>query len=471
MRRPDWKPLLEDACRHATAFFEGLPERPVAPRQGAAAMLAALDRPLPEAPGDPRAVLDELVRTCDPGITGSQSGRFFGWVLGGGLPSAVAADWLTSTWDQNVTSGNGTPAAAAIEQVTTRWVAELLDVPAASGALVTGGQMANFVGLAIARNEVLRRAGWDFDAEGLLGAPPITVIAGAERHATVDRALRMLGLGTRQLRLVETDREGQLRGDAFAEALRGDGPAIVCAQAGNVNGGGFDPLAEIAEHVARARAHRPIWYHLDGAFGLWARATPARRALAAGAEAADSWSTDAHKWLNTPFDCGIVLSRDADAHRRAFNGAAPYLPPASAVRNPFDHTPELSRRARGFALWAALRELGRTGVADLVERCCTHATSFARGLAAVPGIEVMNDVRLNQLVVRFHDPRAAAGDPAAHDAHTHAVIRRTLDSGVCYPTPTVWRGIAAMRISISNWSTDDADITASVAAIARAHTT
>ncbi|HET9620929.1 MAG TPA: pyridoxal-dependent decarboxylase [Kofleriaceae bacterium] len=465
MRRSDWKPLLDDVCRHATAFFERLPERAVAPRADAAAMWAAVDRPLPDAPSEPRAVLDELVRTVEPGITGSQSGRFFGWVIGGALPAALAADWMTAVWDQNVTSGDGTPAATAIEQVAVRWVGELLDVPAASGALVTGGQMANFAGLCIARNEVLRRAGWDLDEHGLFGAPPITVIAGAERHGTVDRALRMLGIGARQLRLVEVDRDGQMRPDALADALAGEGPAIVCGQAGNVNGGGFDPLAALADHVARARERRPLWYHLDGAFGLWARATPHRRALAAGAEAADSWSTDAHKWLNTPFDCGVILSRDAEAHRRAFAGSAAYLPPPSALRNPFDHTPELSRRARGFALWAALRELGKSGVAALVERSCTLAGQFATGLAALPGVTVMNDVRLNQLVVHFKDP-AGTDD----DAHNRAVIRRVLASGVCYVTPTVWRGVAAMRISISNWSTDDADILASVAAIAAAHT-
>jgi glutamate/tyrosine decarboxylase-like PLP-dependent enzyme len=464
MRRTDWRPLLEDACRHATAFFEGLPDRPVAPRHGAAEMLAALDRPMPEGPSEPRAVLEELVRSVDPGITGSQSGRFFGWVIGGGLPSAVAADWLTSVWDQNATSGDGTPAASAIEQVAIGWVAELLELPAASGALVTGGQMANFVGLGLARDEVLRLAGWELERDGLAGSPPITVIAGAERHGTVDRALRMLGIGTRQLRVVEVDREGQIRGDAMADALAGDGPALVCAQAGNVNGGGFDPLPAIAEHVARARAHRPLWYHLDGAFGLWARVAPARRALVEAAEAADSWSTDAHKWLNTPFDCGIVLTRNAGAHQRALRGGAAYLPPASAVRNPFDHTPELSRRARGFALWAALRELGRTGLAALVERSCAHATGLARGLAALPGVEVMNDVRLNQVVVRFRDP-------AGHDddGHTRAVIRRTLEGGVCYVTPTVWRGVAGMRLSVSNWTTDDDDVRASVEAIGRAH--
>jgi glutamate/tyrosine decarboxylase-like PLP-dependent enzyme len=466
MHRTEWRPLLERARALATEFLEGLPERPVAARADAAAMLAALDRPPPESPTDPAAVLEELVRTVDPGLTAMPGGRFYGWVIGGTLPSAIAADWLTSVWDQNAGSCEGTPAAAAIEHVALRWVAELLGVPAGSGALVTGAQMANFVGLAVARAEVLRAAGWDLEADGLAGAPPIQIFVGADRHSTVDKALRLLGFGTRQVRVVDADREGRMSPAALAEALAGAGagPAIVCAQAGNVNGGGFDPMPAIAEHVARARAGRPIWLHLDGAFGLWARVAPARRALADGAEAADSWATDAHKWLNTPYDCGIVLIRNAEAHRRAMHGGATYLPGEGAVPNPFDHVPELSRRARGFALWAALRELGRAGLADLVERCCVHAAQFAEGLAAVPGVEIMNEVRLNQLVIRFRDP-AGRDD----DAHTRAVTARVIADGVCYPSGTTWRGAAAMRISVSNWTTDDEDLRRSIDAIARAH--
>lgn len=464
MRRTDWTPLLEQACRHATAFLEGLPERPLKARADATQMFAALDQPVPEAGRAPADVLDELVRIADAGITGSPSGRFFGWVIGGTLPSAIAADWMTTVWDQNATSGAGFPSAAAIEQVAVRWVAELLDLPAASGALVTGGQMANFSGLALGRHEVLRQAGWDLDEGGLAGAPPITVVVGAERHNTVDKALRMLGIGTRAVRVVPADRDGHLIADALPAALAGDGPLIVCAQAGNVNGGAIDPLAAIADHVARVRARRPTWVHVDGAFGLWARAAPARRALAAGAEAADSWSTDAHKWLNTPFDCGVILTRHADAHYRTLRGGADYLPQAVAVRNPFDHAPELSRRARGFALWAALRELGRAGVADLVERSCRHASALAAGLAALPGVEVMNDVKLNQLVVHFRDP--AGRD---HDGHTRAVVERAVASGACFVSGSIWRGVAALRISVSNWTTDDDDVRRTIDAIAAAH--
>jgi glutamate/tyrosine decarboxylase-like PLP-dependent enzyme len=460
MRRIEWQPILEHACTHARAYLDGIPERPVAPRADAAAMLAALDRPLPDAPGEPRAVIDELVRTVEPGLTAMPGGRFFGWVIGGAMPASVAADWLTTAWDQNAGSGEGTPAAAAIEHVVLRWIAELLEVPAGSGALVTGATMASFVGLCVGRNEVLRAAGWDVEADGLHGAPPVEIIVGEERHGTIDKALRMLGFGTRQLRVVPADREGRMRVEEL-ELGASRAPALVCVQAGNVNGGAFDPLAAIAERVAAARARRPLWVHVDGAFGLWARVAPRRRELVAGAELADSWSTDAHKWLNTPYDCGIALVRDGEAHRRVFRGGAMYLPGAGAVPNPFDHAPELSRRARGFALWAGLRELGRRGLADLVERCCAHAEAFATQLRAIPGIEVMNEVVLNQLVVRCGDD----------DAHTRAVLAHVLASGECYPTATTWRGKAAFRISVSNWMTDDDDVRRSVAAIAKAHAT
>lgn len=462
MQRTDWTALLEDTARIAAEFLAGLPERPVAPRSGPVAMLEALARPMPEAPREPREVIAELARTIDPGLTAMPSGRFFGWVIGGALPAALAADWLTSAWDQNAGSADGSPAAATIEHVALRWVAELLGVPAASGALVTGAQMASFVGLCVGRMEVLRAAGWDLEVEGLAGAPAIDVVVGAERHGTIDRALRMLGFGTRQVQIVEADREGRMRVERIE--LDGDRPVIICAQVGNVNGGACDALGELGERVRAARAHRPVWLHVDGAFGLWARVAPARAYLAAGVEAADSWATDAHKWLNTPYDCGIALVRDAVAHRRAFRGGATYLPGDSVVPNPFDHTPELSRRARGFALWAALRSLGRRGVADLVERTCRYAALLAAELAKVDGVEVINEVVLNQLVVRFRDP-AGRDD----DAHTRAVTARVIDGGVCYPSLTTWRGVAAMRLSLSNWSTDEDDVRLSADAIARAH--
>jgi glutamate/tyrosine decarboxylase-like PLP-dependent enzyme len=462
MRRMTWKPLLDSTARIAADFLEQLPGRRVSARSGAAAMLAAFDHPLPDAPSHAVDVIEELARTVEPGLTAMPSGRFFGWVIGGGLSSAVAADWLTTVWDQTAGSADGTPAASAADHVALRWVIDLLRLPATSGALVTGAQMANFVGLAVARTEVLRRVGWNIETDGLVGAPVIDVVVGAERHNTIDRALRLLGFGTKQIRVVEADADGRMRADRLE--LAGDRPLIVCAQLGNVNGGGCDPIAAIAERVAVAKQQRPTWLHIDGAFGLWARVAPSRRHLVEGAEHADSWSTDAHKWLNTPYDCGIALVRDAEAHRRTFHGGAAYLPGASVVPNPYDHTPELSRRARGFMVWAALRELGRTGVVDLVERCCALARQFAAELGAVPGVEVMNDVVLNQLVVRFRDP-AGRDD----DAHTRSVIARVTDEGFCYPTVTTWRGVAAMRLSLSNWMTDADDVTQSVAAIVRAH--
>lgn len=460
MQRTDWGPLLDHTRRLATEFLDGLPDRPVAPARDATALHATFDRAVPDEPTDPRAVIDELVRGADPGLTAMPSGRFFGWVIGGGVPAAVAADWLTTVWDQNAGSAEGTPAAAVIEQVALRWVAELLELPVASAVLVTGAQMASFVGLAIGRSEVLRGAGWDVEADGLHGAPRVRVLVGAERHGTIDKALRLLGFGARGLTVVDADRNGRMDAAALARALTVDpgAPALVCTQAGNVNGGAFDPLRAIGEVVAEARAHAPIWVHCDGAFGLWARAAPARRALADGAELADSWSTDAHKWLNTPYDCGIALTRHAAAHRRVMRGGAAYLPDdVPAMRTAFDHAPELSRRARGFALWAALRQLGRRGVAELVERTCAHAARLAEGLARLPGVEVMNDVVLNQLVVRFGD-----------DARTRAVLARVIAGGACYPSGTTWRGAAAIRISVSNWTTDDDDVSRALEAFARA---
>ncbi len=465
MQRTEWRPLLERTAALAADFYRRLPERPIGPAP-ASQILAAFARPVPDEPCEPQAVIDELVRLADPGLTAMPSGRFFGWVIGGGLPAAVAADWLTAVWDQNAGSPDITPSAAAVEQVALDWVAELLDLPARSAALVTGGQMANFTALAAARSAVLAGAGWDVDADGLAGAPRVRIIVGAERHGTIDRALRMLGFGVRGTVIVDADAEGRLRPAALAEALAaGDAPTIVCAQAGNVNGGGFDPLDAVADAIDGARARAPMWLHVDGAFGLWARVSPTRRALAAGADRADSWATDAHKWLNTPYDCGIVLTRHAEAHRRAMHGGAAYLPDVHPqVRTAFDHTPELSRRARGFALWAALRQLGRQGVAELVDRTCDLAAELARRLAAVPGMEVMNEVRLNQLVVRFRDP-AGADD----DRHTRTVIERVQRGGECFPSATVWRDVAAMRLSLSNWTTDAADIEQTAAAIARAH--
>jgi glutamate/tyrosine decarboxylase-like PLP-dependent enzyme len=452
-------------------YLRSLPDRPVSPRRDPAALLAAFDRPVPDGPSDPLAVIEHLAATADPGLTTMQSGRFFGWVIGGALPAAVAADWLTTVWDQNAGSAEGTPAAAVVEQVALRWILELLHLPAGcSGALVTGAQMANFVGIATARDAVLAASGWDVAEEGLIGAPPVRVVVGAQRHNTVDRAIRFLGLGGRRVVVVEADSEGRMRADALRQALAaGGGPTIVCAQIGNVNAGGIDPMPAIADAVDDLRARQSpgtAWLHADGAFGLWARASATHRASVAGVERADSWATDAHKWLNTPYDCGIALTAHPEAHRRALGTRANYLPGPddSIVRTPYDYSPELSRRARGFAVYAALRQLGRSGVAELIDRTCALARRFAEELGRLPGVEVNGGPELNQLVVRFRDP-AGKDD----DRHTRDVVRRVIDGGVCYPSPTVWKGAAGMRISVSNFRTDEADVRRSVEAIARAH--
>jgi glutamate/tyrosine decarboxylase-like PLP-dependent enzyme len=409
---------------------------------------------------EPREVVADLVAAADPGVVASGSGRFFGFVIGGANPAALAADWLTSAWDQNAGLYVLGPAASVVEEVAGEWLAELFGLPVGmSVGFVTGAQMANFTGLAAALHEVLRRAGWDLATGGLWGAPRVRVLAGAGRHGTIDRALRFLGVGTSAIVEVDADRQGRMQPAALAAALQqGSGPAIVCAQVGNVNSGAIDPVGEICtiahEHDA--------WVHVDGAFGLWAGASPRLRPLVAGVELADSWATDAHKWLNVPYDSGLIFCAHPDAHRAAMGIRAGYLMhSAGDERDALDYGPEHSRRARGFAIYAAIRALGREGIADLVERCAAFASRFAERLAAADRVEVLNDVILNQVLVRF---LAADGD---HDAHTRRVIERVQHDGTCWMSGTTWQGQAAMRISVSNWSTDQADVDRAVAAILR----
>jgi glutamate/tyrosine decarboxylase-like PLP-dependent enzyme len=476
MNKPDWRAALEPAYEAALSFLEGLPERPVRPALGPDPMLTSIDEPLDEQGMPANEVVRALARAAEPGLNAMPSGRFFGYVIGGALPAAVAADWLTSAWDQNAGMAPPTPAAAAFEQVALRWIVELLELPATcSAALVTGAQMANTTCLAAARHRVLAAVGHDVESDGLIGAPNLSIVVSAERHDTVLRALRLLGLGAGKALAVETDARGAMRADALREALvLLKGPTIVCAQIGNVNTGAVDPMAGIADAVdeLRARIGRDaVWLHADGAFGLWARASSRLRGLAAGSERADSWATDAHKWLNTPYDCGIAIVKDSEAHRRAMAVRAAYLPDpdAHAARSPMDWTPEFSRRARGFAVYAALRQLGRSGVEELIERCCAHARAFAEQLGALPGVIVLCPVELNQALVRFEDP-AGGGDRARGDAHTREVVRRVQADGTCFMSETIWHGFAAMRISVSNWSTDTDDVRCSVESIARAHT-
>jgi glutamate/tyrosine decarboxylase-like PLP-dependent enzyme len=453
---PDWEGPLDEARRRAAAYLATLPDRPAGARAGPAELRAALGGPLPAGPASPREVVAELARAVEPGLVASGGGRYFGFVVGGATPAALAADWLTAAWDQNAGLYVLSPAAAVVEEVAGGWLAELLGLPAGvSVGFVTGGQAANTTGLAAARHEVLRRAGWDVETSGLAGAPRVRVLAGEERHGTVDRAVRLLGLGTAAIEPVAADGQGRLRPDALAERLAaGSGPAIVCAQVGNVNSGAVDPVGEICQIAAPAGA----WVHVDGAFGLWAAASPRLRHLVAGVERADSWATDAHKWLNVPYDCGVVFCADPIAHRAAMGSRASYLVHAAGgERDPFDYNPESSRRARGFPVYAALRVLGRPGVADLVDRCCALARRFADRLSTADGVDVLNEVVLNQVLVRFR------GD----DELTREVVRRVQADGTCWLGGTTWQGRAAMRISVSSWSTDESDVDRSAAAVLR----
>jgi glutamate/tyrosine decarboxylase-like PLP-dependent enzyme len=463
MGDPGHEAALDAAAQAARAWLESLPGRPVRPMAGAREMLEAFSGPLPEEGLDPAEVVRELAARAEPGLMASGSGRFHGWVIGGTLPAAIGADWLVSAWDQNSAMSEPFPATTMIEQVTAGWVLDLLDLPrGASVGFVTGGQMANTVCLAAARNHVLAVHGWDVEAAGLQGAPRVTVLVGAERHDSVDAALRLLGLGGATAVVVPADEAGRVSPGAMVEAAaRAEGPTIVCTQVGNVNGGAVDPVGEIADAVARP----DLWVHVDGAFGLWARAAPARRGMVAGAERAHSWATDAHKWLNTPYDCGLAICADPVAHRRAMGVRAAYLPGGEdlALRDPIDFNPELSRRARSVPVWAALRQLGRRGVADLVERCCAMAELLAAGLAAADGAEVLHQ-DLNQVVVRFRDP-AGADD----DAHSRAVLARVQAEGTCFPSGTVWRGVAGLRLSVSSWRTTEDDVHRTVAALLAAH--
>ena len=441
----------------AGEFLAGLSERPVGPRQSFEELVAALGGPLPELGAEPAQVVEALAKAVEPGLVASAGPRYFGFVIGGSLPAALAADWLTSTWDQNAGLNATSPAAAATEAVVAGWVKDLLGVPAeAAVGFVSGCQMANFSGLLAGRHAVLARAGWDVEKQGLHGAPEVHVAIGEEAHATILAALRMLGLGEARAHRVAVDAQGRMNPAALQETLAPlSGPILVAAQAGNVSTGAFDPLDQIAR-IAHAKA---AWLHVDGAFGLWAAAAPARRHLVRGLAEADSWATDAHKWLNLPYDSGIVMVRDPVALTAAVTKSAAYLIRAEAERDNHDYTPESSRRARGFALWAALRSLGRTGVAELIEGSCRLATRMAERLRA-GGVTVLNDVVLNQVLVRFTPSRGADAD-----AFTRAVVARVQRDSVTWASGTRWHGVDALRISVSNWSTTEADIDRSADAI------
>jgi glutamate/tyrosine decarboxylase-like PLP-dependent enzyme len=442
----DARAVLLRAAELAADYVETLGERPVFPDVTPERLREALGGPLPDEPLPAGQVVEELAAAAEPGVVAIGSGRYFGFVIGGGLPAALAADWLTSTWDQNAGLYVAGPSASVVEQVTRDWLLELLGLPGeASIGFVTGTQLAHVTGLAAARWHVLDDAGWDVGRDGLAGGPPVRVLVGEKRHVTVDRALRLLGLGSPET--VAADGQGRMRADALAAALDGaSGPTIVCAQAGEVNTGAFDPLPEIAAACRDARA----WLHVDGAFGIWAAASPRFRHLVAGIELADSWTTDAHKWLNVPYDSGIVFCAHPESHRNAMTITASYLimdEGGRRVRDEMDWVPEFSRRARGFAVYAALRSLGRRGIRELVERCCHAAARFAERIAEIDGVEVLNEVVLNQVLFRFES-----------DARTDEALQRVQAGGRVWMSGTTWGGRKAIRLSVSNWQTGDEEI-------------
>ena len=443
---------LERAHELTLDWLATLESRPVPPQASIEQVVAALGEALPQEPTDPAEVVDLLARACEPALVASPSGRFFGFVIGGTHPAALAADWLVSAWDQNAGLRQLTPAHSAVEDVASAWLLELLGLPAGSAVgFVTGGTMANFTGLAAGRDAVLRRAGWDVATLGLHGGPRVRVLVGEERHDTVDLALRYLGLGAPEP--VAADDEGRVRADALASALaQGSGaPTLVALQAGNVHSGGYDPFAETIE-VAHEHG---AWVHVDGAFGLWAAASPTYRHLLAGVEAADSWATDAHKTLNVPYDCGLAIVRDAAALKAAMGMHGDYLIHDEAGE-PFDKVPEISRRARAVPVWAVLRSLGSSGVAELVERLARHASAFATGLVALPGVEVLNDVVFTQVCASF-----------GSDERTEEVVRRMLADGTAWMTGSRWHGRSVLRISVSSWATTEHDVEVSLDAVRR----
>lgn len=459
--------LLSRTADLANDYLASLASRPVGRPVDLAALREALGGPLPDGPTDPGAVVDGLAVAADAGLVGSAGPRYFGFVVGGSLPAALGADWLASAWDQNAGLYAISPAAAVAEEVAAAWLVELLGLPASTSVgFVTGATMANFTALAAARNSVLARVGWDVERHGLQGAPPVTVITHGGTHVTVYASLQMLGLGREgeRVRKVASDDQGRMRPDALRDALADiDGPVIVSTQAGNVNTGGFDPF----DRLIPIAHERGAWVHIDGAFGIWAAAVPSLRPLMRGHDAADSWSTDAHKWLNVPYDSGLVFVRDAAAHHAAMTlGAEYYVETTGGERDNYNWTPESSRRARGFAVLAALRSLGRSGLVELIERDCAHARRMADLLSAGRGVAVLNDVVLNQALVRF-ESLGADPDGSAGDRRTRAVIEAVQRDGTCWLGGTTWAGHAAVRISVSGWQTTDDDIERSAAAILR----
>jgi glutamate/tyrosine decarboxylase-like PLP-dependent enzyme len=463
---PQFLKTLAAAFDGAVEHLGGLGRSSVAATVDRQTLSQRLRRPLTAAGVPPKQVVAELVNDVEGGILGFAGGRFFGWVVGGSLPAALAADWLTAAWDQNAVLYASGPAAAIVEEVVGEWLKDVLGLPAmASFALVSGCQMAHATCLAAARHSLLAKRGWDVEQQGLFGAPKIRILANNQRHGSIERAVRLLGIGLSQIDDLATDRQGRLQKDALEEALRkdADAPTIVLLQAGDINTGAFDQFEELIPLARRYGA----WVHVDGAFGLWAAASPRYRNLTRGVEAADSWATDGHKWLNVPFDCGYAVVAEPEAHRAAMSHRATYLTHAddSEARDQFDWNPEWSRRARGFPSYAAFRQLGRDGVASLVEGCCQHARSLVTGIGSLPGVEVLSEPVINQGLLRFVDPKPGARD-RDHDRRTEEVIAAIAAGGEALFTGSTWNGIRVMRVSVCNWQTTERDVQRAIAAVA-----
>jgi glutamate/tyrosine decarboxylase-like PLP-dependent enzyme len=455
-----YRPALESAARIALEYLEGLDQRPIAARMHGASLRDQLNRPLANGGIPPEQVIADLARDADPGLLGSASGRFFAWVIGGALPSGLAADWLATAWDQNAVLAATSPAAAAIEEIVGAWLKDILRLPAgASFALVTGCQMAHVTCMAAARHALLEKCGWDVEELGTAGSPRIRILTSDQRHRSFERALRLLGLGSASIECLATESDGRLSADALGEALgKSRAPAIVLLQAGEINTGLYDSFA----HLIPISHRHDAWVHIDGAFGLWAAASPRYRHFVDGARLADSWATDGHKWLNVPQDCGYAFVRNPEPHRASMSCTAAYLTHDTELRDQLDWTPDWSRRARAFPTYAVLRELGRSGVAEMIEQCCDHARAIVDGIGRLPGAQVLWPPTINQGLVRFLDP-AGAG----HDQRTDHVIAAINATGEAFFSGTTWRGMRAMRVSVCNAATTSADVERTIRAVKR----
>jgi len=458
-----FRPVLNKALESALDHLEDLDERPVAATATLEQLRARLWKPLNADGLAPELVIEELVRDARDGLLGSAGGRFFAWVIGGSLPAALAADWLTSAWDQNAAIYASGPSAAVVEEVVGEWLKDLLGLPSSAGfALVTGCQMAHATCLAAARHSLLAKRGLDVERQGLFGAPRIRLLSSSQRHGAFERAVRLLGLGRNQIQDLPVDEQDSLIPEALEQALEADpqAPAIVFLQAGDINTGAYDNFQTLIPIAKRFGA----WVHVDGAFGLWAAASPRYKHFVEGVGAADSWATDGHKWLNVPFDCGYAIIADSRAHKAAISHRAVYLKHDAEARDQIDWNPEWSRRARGFPTYAALRQLGRTGVAAFVERCCEFARALVLGIGSLPGVQVVREPGINQGLLRFPDP-GPAPSAADHDAYTEAVIGRIVAGGEAFFGPTTWRGIRCMRVSVCNWQTSRQDVQRAIEAV------